>query len=233
MPPLTPESSHDIAASIRPAKTVGGDFYDFHVTSDAKLYVCIGDVSGKGVPAALFMARAVTQLRMEAAREQSPAAILEAANRALCHGNEAGMFVTLFCGVLDLKTGEFSYANAGHNPPLFLQEPGKADFLKVSKGIVAGVMDTARYPQDRVRLCSGQAVLLYTDGVTEAQNPAGALYGPPRAQELMCRLNGGASGAREWVTALQADVLAFSAGAEPADDLTILALRWRGPGAGA
>lgn len=213
----------DVHALMQSAKDVGGDFYDAFLMSPERLFVAIGDVSGKGVPAALFMARAVTQLRMEAAREQSPAAILTAANRALCEGNDAGMFVTLFCGVLDIATGEFSYANAGHNPPLLLQGPGKADFLKVSKGIVAGVMDSARYPQDSLRLQPGQAVLLYTDGVTEAMDAAEAFYGEERLLEVAARA--GAQGSRPLLEAVNRGVADFARGAAQADDITLLCLR--------
>ena len=164
---LFPERTEVQAHAImEPAKDVGGDFYDVFFASPDRLFIAIGDVSGKGVPAALFMARTITLMRMEAVRRRSPAAILEAVNQALCEGNDSAMFVTLFCGILEIETGQFSFANAGHNPPLFLGLEGRRDFLKVRKGLVAGIMEASRYPMDTLQLAPGESLLLYTDGVT-------------------------------------------------------------------
>ena len=213
---------------MEPATDVGGDFYDGFFASPERLFVAVGDVSGKGVPAALFMARAITQLRMEAVRKRSPSAILESVNRALCAGNDAGMFVTLFCGVLDTATGQFSYANAGHNPPVFLPAGGGAEFLKVRRGLVSGIIDTTHYLHDTIQLSPGDALLLYTDGVTEAMDPSGGFYGDGR---LLARLASGAwAGSRALVDHVRGDVAEFAHGAPQADDITLLALRFRTDG---
>ncbi|HEY4374876.1 MAG TPA: SpoIIE family protein phosphatase [Burkholderiales bacterium] len=213
----------DVHAMMEPAKNVGGDFYDVFYAAPGRLLVAVGDVSGKGVPASLFMARTITQLRAAATRLRSPAGVLEATNRALCQGNEAGMFVTLFCGILDLASGDFSYANAGHNPPLVQEADGSVGFLAVKKGLVAGIMPDVRYPATHRILTAGEGVLLYTDGVTEAGNPADEFYGEER---LLALIAGHRRNARELVEAVRADVTAFAAGAAQADDITMLALRF-------
>jgi sigma-B regulation protein RsbU (phosphoserine phosphatase) len=216
----------DAWAIMEPAKNVGGDFYDAFLVSPERLFVAIGDVSGKGVPAALFMARTITQMRMEAVRRRSPSAILEAVNRALCDGNDAGMFVTLFCGMLDLLTGQFSFANAGHNPPLLLTTDGTRDFLKVKKGLVAGIMEDSLYPPDSLQFAPGDSLLLYTDGVTEAMNAADAFYSEERF--LATVRSSDWNDPRSLVETVRADLGAFVQNAAQADDITMLALRYRG-----
>ncbi len=214
----------DAWATMQPAKNVGGDFYDAFYVTPERLFVAIGDVSGKGVPAALFMARAMTQLRTEALHAASPSDILEAANRALSAGNESSMFVTLFCGVLDLGTGGFSYANAGHNPPVLLDADTGSRFLEVSKGIVAGIMDAARYPLGHIQLDPRKTILLYTDGVTEAMNTEGAFYTDERLLEATG--SSASASARELVNQVHDSVIRFAGDAPQADDITLLALRW-------
>jgi sigma-B regulation protein RsbU (phosphoserine phosphatase) len=228
---LMPDSAGvQACALMEPAKNVGGDFYDAFVAAPGRLFFAVGDVSGKGVPAALFMARAITQLRMEAVRRRSPAAILEAVNRALCAGNDAGMFVTLFCGMLDTATGDFTYANAGHNPPLLLDANGGAALLEVAKGLVAGFVEDARYREKSLHLVEGQSVLMYTDGVTEAMNTADECYAEERFLDI--------AGSRQWqdplelIKAVREDIAAFVKQAPQADDITLLAMRrsTTGPG---
>ncbi len=208
-------------AEMTPAKDVGGDFYDAFQVEPGLLFVAVGDVSGKGVPAALFMSRTITQLRMEAARERSPAAIVTAVNRALCQGNESGMFVTLFCGLLETASGRFDYCSAGHNPPVLLAG-GAPEFVVPRKGLVAGIMEGARYAEDSKVLAPGHGVLLYTDGVTEAMDPGGGLYGEPR---LISALSGDAGGdPRLLVDRVRMDLASFVQNAPQADDITLLAL---------
>ena len=227
---LFPERTEVQAHAImEPAKDVGGDFYDAFFVTPERLFIAIGDVSGKGVPAALFMARTMTLMRMEAVRRRSPAAILEAVNRALCEGNDSGMFVTLFCGILETETGQFSFANAGHNPPLLLCADGGRDFLKVKKGLVAGIMEGSRYPLDTLQLSPGELVLLYTDGVTEALNPEEQLYSDERFLETV--RNRPWESARSLVDAVRANVAEFSQTAPQADDITMLALCYVGTAA--
>lgn len=228
MLPPAEELSSDITgieafAVMEAAKDVGGDFYDAFSPASGKLFVAIGDVSGKGMPAALFMARAITQLRMEAVRKRSPSSILEAANRALCRGNDAGMFVTLFCGILDVESGAFTYASAGHNPPFTVDANGSCSPLPVKPGLVAGIIEDTRYPQDSVMLGQGRTLLLYTDGVTEAMNPDNACFGEHRLIECLRQFHLAAP--RDLVAAIQSCVSHFAGSAPQADDITLLAIR--------
>jgi len=225
---LLPECQEVQACAImEPAKNVGGDFYDAFISAPGRLFVAVGDVSGKGVPAALFMARTITQLRMEAVRRHSPSAILEAVNRALCEGNDAGMFVSLFCGILDTDTGAFTFANAGHNPPAFLSIDGNHHFLELKKGLVAGIMDKVRYPMDTLQLNAGESLLLYTDGVTEAMDPLGNCYSEERFLSL---INGNVwDNPRLLIDTVRKSIEKFAMGADQADDITMLALQYCGP----
>ncbi len=213
-------------AIMEPAKDVGGDFYDAFFAAPDVLFVAVGDVAGKGIPAALFMARAITQMRMEVVRRRSPSEVLEAVNRALCEGNDAGMFVTLFCGFLETDTGRFNFANAGHNPPLFLGTDGGRDFLKLKKGLVAGIMESARYVTDTLQLAPGQSLLLYTDGVTEAMNTREQFY----TEERLCAKAGEGiwDNPRGLVEVVREDIACFAQHAPQADDITMLALRYCG-----
>jgi sigma-B regulation protein RsbU (phosphoserine phosphatase) len=223
---LPDRSDVEAFAIMEPAKNVGGDFYDAFFATPDRLFVAIGDVSGKGVPAALFMARTITQMRMEAVRRRSPAGILEAVNRSLCEGNDTGMFVTLFCGMLDTKTGHFSFANAGHNPPLLLRASGERGLLPVKKGLVAGIMEDSHYPPDSLQLAAGDTLLLYTDGVTEAMNPLNAFYTDERFLNTVRVVNW--SDPRSLVEHVRADLGDFVQNAAQADDITMLALRYAG-----
>ena len=211
-------------AVMEPAKEVGGDFYDAFFVAPHHLFVAVGDVSGKGIPAALFMARTIGQLRMEAGRRRAPSAILDAVNRALCEGNDTGIFVTLFCGVLNTQNGQFSFANAGHNPPLLLRAHGACDFLPVKKGLLAGFVPDVRYPVAKIRLKPGDSVLVYTDGVTEAADPGGDLYTESRL--LSAARNARQDDPRALINTIRASIASFGQGAPQADDITLLALRY-------
>jgi len=214
-------------AIMEPAKNIGGDFYDAFAVSPDRLFIAIGDVSGKGVPAALFMARAITQMRMEAVRRRSVTAVMEAVNRALCAGNDAGMFVTLFCGVLDVDTGTLAYANAGHNPPVLIGENGRREFLNVKKGLVAGIMENSRYPAGTLQLRPGQMLLLYTDGVTEAMDSEDNDYSEERLMEAAGRT--GTDDPRDLINTIRAGISEFVQNAPQADDITMFAIRYLGP----
>jgi sigma-B regulation protein RsbU (phosphoserine phosphatase) len=215
-------------AIMEPAKDVGGDFYDAFFATPDRLFVAIGDVSGKGVPAALFMAKTMTLIRMEAVRRRSPSAILEAVNRALCEGNDSGMFVTLFCGILEVETGLFSFANAGHNPPLLLGADGQCRFLNVKKGLVAGIMEGSRYPQVNLLMLPGESVLLYTDGVTEALDPREDLYTEERLVENVGKSR--IDSPRQLVESIRASIADFVKTAPQADDIPMFALAYVGTG---
>ncbi|MDB5805726.1 MAG: hypothetical protein JWN73_3048 [Betaproteobacteria bacterium] len=226
--PLFPDRAEvDLHAMMRAAREVGGDFYDAFFISPSKLFVAIGDVSGKGVPAALFMARSMTLMRMEALRDRPPHEILARVNDALCVDNDAGMFVTVFCGVLDTDTGLFAYSNGGHNPPLCDAAAEGYAYMRPPRGLVLGFSEGAPFGAAELRLRPGNSILLYTDGVTEAANAGEEMYSDERLVHCLRTLDGAAS-AREVVAAVCADVEKFVAGAEPSDDITVLALTYRG-----
>lgn len=164
----------------------------------------------------------MTQMRMEAVRRRSPSAVLEAVNKALCSGNDTGMFVTLFCGLLDLSSGHFSFANAGHNPPLLLAG-GNWGFLKVKKGLVAGIIESSSYPADSCQLAPGDSLLLYTDGVTEAMNCADELYSEARFLEFVRSSQN--TEPKILVNRVRADIDEFVQAAPQADDITLLSLQ--------
>jgi sigma-B regulation protein RsbU (phosphoserine phosphatase) len=229
--PLFPDRADiDLYATMEAAKEVGGDFYDAFFITPEKLFIAIGDVAGKGVPAALFMARSMTQMRMVAVRDLPPDEILARVNDALCEANDSGMFVTVFCAVLDTATGDLTYSNGGHNAPLSNAAGNGFEYLVPPRGLVVGIVEGAPFGLGRLQLQPGQSVLLYTDGVTEATNEAEDLYSDERLPET---LRGAAAGldAQALVDLVRADVKNFVAGAEPSDDITLLALTWLGPAA--
>lgn len=210
----------ELYASIRPAREVGGDLYDYFIR-DSRLYFIIGDVSGKGVPAALFMAVTRTLFRSSAERTDSPAAIVTAINDTIIEGNDACMFVTLFVGVLDLATGKLTYCNAGHNQPVLISD-AKAALLTVRQNIPAGVFGGYDYEQECLSLSSGDALFLYTDGLTEAENSDHELFGDDRMLSLLSSQNS----PREIIGAVDAAVSRYAGSAEQSDDLTMLCIRF-------
>ncbi|MDR3090842.1 MAG: SpoIIE family protein phosphatase [Clostridiales bacterium] len=231
----------EMYAVMKPAKAVGGDFYDFFMTDDDHLAVLIADVSGKGIPAAMFMVVARTLLKNIAQLGGwSPKRVFEIVNASLCENNDTCMFVTVFMGYLEISTGRFSYVNAGHNPPIirrgggeeggFLarrQEPkntGQGEWLRSSRPgfVLAGMEDTV-YTQEETTLAPGDTLFMYTDGVTEAANGGGELFSEAR---LMRAFNAGREDApQKLITGIQAEVERFASGAEQADDITMLALK--------
>jgi sigma-B regulation protein RsbU (phosphoserine phosphatase) len=218
----------DLHASMEPATDVGGDFYDAFLTGPERLFVMIGDVSGKGVPAALFMAKCMTHLRMEALKGGAPHEILRAVNDTLCESNESEMFVTVFCGVLDLASGVFGFSVGGHNPPLLRRgEAGRFEYFDLEpKGILLGLVERRAYAPRALTLAPGDWLVLYTDGVTEALDETLALYGEARLQSLLSRERH--ASARALIDTVTADVAAFAGAAPRADDITLLALRYLG-----
>ena len=221
----------DLAAEMLPAKEVGGDFYDFYMLDENRLAVTVADVSGKGVPAALFMvvAKNVLQNFAVADKDGDFADMMAKVNDRLCEGNEQMMFVTVFFGVLDLRTGEFSYVNAGHNPPLLVRDGGEATYLlsagKPDKPL--GIMDGLAYRRHTLTLAPGELVFLYSDGVTEATNEAAELYGEKRLQTELAGVESGAS-AQEILVAVGEALKAHAGNAEQADDITMMGLRYLG-----
>ncbi|MFH1878981.1 MAG: SpoIIE family protein phosphatase, partial [Candidatus Omnitrophota bacterium] len=188
-PPFPDRDEFDVYAELRPAREVGGDFYDFYFIEDDLLCFTIGDVSGKGVPAALFMAMTKTILKMAAGMFKDPARILERVNREISRDNSNGMFVTIFCGILNVKTGEVQYANGGHNPPLLIRKGQEAKFVCACTGTVVGAFEEAAFLNEKLLLEPDDTVYLYTDGVTEAFNKKNEPFTEERLKEDMsaCR----------------------------------------------
>ncbi|OGR39857.1 MAG: hypothetical protein A2051_06665 [Desulfovibrionales bacterium GWA2_65_9] len=248
-PPLPGHTEFDLFASLTPAREVGGDFYDFFPCGPECFCFLVGDVSGKGVPAAFYMAVSRTLIKAVAEsvagagqrrgadrhnaqhgppprRIPDPGHILARANNGLAEDNESCMFVTVFCAVLDYVTGEVHYASAGHNPPVLLRARAAPSYLPTHGDPVAGAMPGVEYATDTLRLAPGDALVLYTDGVTEAMNPAQELYGEARLAEKLAEL--GDASVRATCQALAEDVHAFASGAEQSDDITMLVLRYNG-----
>lgn len=221
----------DIAATMIPAKEVGGDFYDYFPIDDEHLAIVVADVSGKGVPAAFFMAISRTLLKSNALFLRLPGPTIEALNDQLCAENDQMMFVTVFYGVLHLRSGKLTYVNAGHNPPVRLLN-GKACFFERGRNMALAVMEEQTYTEGEVTLSPGETLLLYTDGVTEANNAEGVLFGDQALLDAMVEVGndpvhkGHAGGVPQRV--VQA-VRTFEAGAAQADDITVVAITYQGP----
>lgn len=212
--------------SMEAAKDVGGDFYDFFFVPDGRFCLMIGDVSGKGVPAALFMAITKTMLKSAAHKGLSPAAILSEVNNGLCAENQMGMFVTVFCLLFDPKTGQITFCNGGHNPPLVGRTNGEFGYLEVPTGIALAAMEDMDYEDVPLTLKAGESLFLYTDGVTEAMNPDKKLYSEERLQQDLSAIS--SLEVDEIIPTLRAKVHAFAAEEPQSDDLTMLVLRYRG-----
>ncbi len=223
-PPFPERKEIDIFATMKPAREVGGDFYDFFLLDEKHLAVVVADVSGKGVPAALFMVIAKTLIKNQAQQGDSPQEVFSIVNNQLCEGNEAGLFVTAWLGVLDLESGILIFVNGGHNPPVVLHE-GKAGLLKAPGFVLAGMEDIP-YQQKEYRLSPGDKLFLYTDGVTEAENRRQEMYGEKRLLQVLEEKEG--LDARKLVDGILWDVECFTAGAEQFDDITMVALVYCG-----
>jgi sigma-B regulation protein RsbU (phosphoserine phosphatase) len=211
----------DVHATIEPARQVGGDLFEVLRVSDDRLILAVGDVSGKGIPAALFMAVAVTLLRMLARQLDGPAEILARLNDELAAQNPRGMFVTMAC--LDVRGGRVTCANAGHDSTLRLQAGGSPQPVFASSGTVLGMFPGQEYANETLELSPGESLVLYTDGVSEANDPSGALFGEERLQA--CLAQGAGWSAGETVDRVLGAVRSFAAGAPQSDDITILVLR--------
>ncbi len=230
-PVYSDRQEFDLAATILPAREVGGDFYDFFFVDQDRLCLCIGDVSGKGVPAALFMAVGKTLIKSRASSDDSPASIMTYVNDALCEGNESCMFITLFLAFLNVKTGELVYTNAGHNPPNIRKSSGEVTRLAERHGPVAGAMEGLAFKESRTRLEEGDALVLYTDGVTEAMNPNEELFEEHRLESLLASQT--FTDSQSLNQAIITSVKDFEQDAGQADDITILSLIYNGdPDAG-
>ncbi|QHG88508.1 SpoIIE family protein phosphatase [Xanthomonas sp. NCPPB 1638] len=218
----------ETCAWLEPAKAVGGDFYHFFETEPGLLWFVVGDVSDKGVPAALFMARAVSVLEIAARRHTRPDGILIAASTRLAENNDTCMFATVLCGLIDVVSGDYWLASAGHEPPLLIGTDGSVRALPLETGAPLGIEPQVAFPVLQGRMSAGQTLLGYTDGVTEAMDERGASYGLKR---LLVALDPRRSPAAQ-CNAVVADIARFAGKAEPYDDITLLAIRLRQEHAG-
>ncbi len=224
-PPFPEHDEFDIYASMHPAKEVGGDFYDFFMLDDKNLAVVVADVSGKGVPAALFMVIAKTLIKNHTQSGLRPCDVFTKVNQMLCEGNRAGLFVTAWMGVLDIETGKLTYVNAGHNPPMIKLGDKGFEFLRARPGFVLAGMEAVRYKQAELFMQPGDKLFLYTDGVTEATNVSNELYGEARLSEY---LNSNADDSVDTLLyGLRANIKRFVGKAEQFDDITMLVLNYR------
>ena len=225
-PPFPDVPEFDLYAFLQPAREVGGDLYDFYRIDEERVCFVLGDVSGKGVPASLFMAVTMTLIKMTAAKGFSPDRILQEVNAQLSSDNSSSMFVTLFCGILNTGSGEIWYANGGHNPPVLLRNTEKSSFLPGTDGILLGAMEDCTFAMKRLVLAPGESLLLYSDGVTEAMDEQENLYSDERLLEFLDDL--GNRPPRETVEAVMGSVLSFAGKAPQADDITLMMIRYSG-----
>jgi sigma-B regulation protein RsbU (phosphoserine phosphatase) len=223
----------DLFASMEPAREVGGDLYDFFPTEDGTLCFLVGDVSGKGMPAALFMARAKSLIRIAADLMRSPqgtsakpAEIIARVNRELCQDNSDMMFVTLFFAMLSPRSGEVEFCNAGHNAPYRLSGES-VEAIEGGKGIILGVRPDAVYATGRLSLAPGEGIYVFTDGVTEAENPQQDMLTEARLEAVLRGAAGRTSA--EIVKSVAEAVRGFVGSALPSDDITMMAIRRLGP----
>lgn len=225
-PPFPNRTEFDIYALMDTAKEVGGDFYDFYFVGDDRLAFLIADVSGKGIPAAMFMMTSKTLLKSFAESGCEVSEVFTRTNDKLCESNDAGMFVTAWMGVLELKTGKVEFVNAGHNPPLVRHKDGSFEYLKSRAGFVLAGMEGICYRKNELQLSAGDEILLYTDGVTEATDANDRLYGEDRLRGFLNMVQG--LTAEEVCTSVKADVDAFVGDAPQFDDITMVYLKYKG-----
>jgi phosphoserine phosphatase RsbU/P len=225
-PPFPDRKEFDLYALMEPAREVGGDFYDFFLVDDTHLCIVIADVSGKGVPAALFMAMSMTLIRATAREGIPPDEILFRVNNELSRENDSCMFVTTFCGIMDTETGELTYANGGHNPPLQVKRNGRVAWLPKSGGLVVGAMEGVTFRCERLVLEPGDGLFLFTDGVTEAMNEQDELFSDERLEHNLSALQG--RGIRECVDGIMSQIRSFTGQAPQSDDITIMMVQYNG-----
>lgn len=206
-------------AVIRPAREVGGDFYDYFRIGMDRLFFVLGDVSDKGIPAALFMAVTMTLLKGKMTSEMTPGELLTAVNQEL-YKDESTMFATIFCGLLDVRTGQLTYSDGGHCPPYIVRDSGDVEQLKGKKGLPLGVMEDMLYMNNEITLGLGDRIILYTDGITEAEDQQQEQYGFSRLRELLTKEQ--ASNQTGLLTHMVEDVDRFTDGAIQSDDIAVL-----------
>ncbi len=225
-PPFPDRKEFDTFAMMEPAKEVGGDFYDFFLINEGKLCFLMGDVSGKGVPAALFMMITKILLKNAALQNLPVNEILYRVNNILALDNNTAMFATIFCATLDTATGDVELTNAGHNPPLICRKGGEPEFLSVDKGFVLGPMENTKFTIKKIRLGAGDMLFLYTDGVTEAMNPRKEFFSEARLKQTFSVLK--EKDITEIIRTLKSRISDFAQGEPQSDDITMLILKYFG-----
>ncbi len=225
-PPFPKRNEFEIHAEMITAKNVGGDFYDFYFLDEERLAFTIGDVSGKGIPAAIYMAVCRTLLKATAHQVAHPGEVLRRANTLLIPESEATTFVTVFYGILNTRNGEVQFSNGGHNSPRLVRSTGEVEQLPFTDGSLLGKIEHQDYDTKKVQLQKGDTLFLYTDGVTEAMDSDMNMYEEERLTGYLKRTNG--SSVRELAAGSIADLKAFAGSAPQSDDITVLALRYLG-----
>ncbi len=226
-PPFVDRPDLNVYGMVRPAKEIGGDLYDFYVRHD-KLFFCVGDVSGKGVPASLVMATVRSLFRSVTAHEERAHLIVREINDTLSEQNDQNMFVTFFVGVLDLKSGRLSYCNAGHNAPVRIGTTlPECKEIEVIANLPIGIMTDFEFKEQEIQLACGDTLFLYTDGLTEAENKVHEQFGETRMTEALNRLAG--LRPRQIVDGMDSEIAAFVGEAQQSDDLTMMAIRYQIP----
>jgi sigma-B regulation protein RsbU (phosphoserine phosphatase) len=228
-PPFPKRTEFDLHAVIKPAREVGGDFYDFFFVDEDRLCFVIGDVSGKGVPASLFMAVTKTLIKARALNGAPPDQILGGVNGELSQDNGSAMFVTVFCAILNTRTGEVVYANGGHNPPYVIAPGGTVAALSTEPDPIVGAFGGITYRREELQLRPGDGIFLYTDGVSEAMDKSTGFFSTSRLEEGLSALY--REPVKEAISGMMARVSAFCDGAEQSDDITMMMIRYIG-GAG-
>jgi serine phosphatase RsbU (regulator of sigma subunit) len=224
------EPRFTVDALLEPARTVGGDFYDCFMVDSRRLFFIVADVSGKGLPASLFMALSKTLLKSAARRVDDVGGLMVRANAEVSRENPESLFITAFAGLLDARTGMLEFCNAGHEPPFARAPGGSLERVVHAGGPPLCVMENYAYPVEYRALAAGEWICVVTDGVTEAMNTAGELYGAARLKSVLDALPASV-GPSELLAAVRADVGRFVGTAEASDDLTLLCVRWNGAAA--
>ena len=225
-PPFPDRSEFDIYASMVPAREVGGDFYDFYLIDEDHICMTIADVSGKGIPAALFMMVSKIILQSCAMLGQSAAEILTKTNEAICSNNKENMFVTVWLGILEISTGKLTCANAGHEYPALMRNGGSFELYRDRHGLVIGAMDGMKYKEYELMLSPGDKLFIYTDGLPEATNANNDMFGAERMLEALNERKTGSP--TDILKTVRAHVDAFVGDAEQFDDLTMLCIEYKG-----
>lgn len=219
----------DLYATMEAAKEVGGDFYDFFLIDQTHLCIVIGDVSGKGIPAALFMMRTKVMIENLAQSGISVTEICNRGNHQLHENNVTGMFVTVFLAILDIKTGKLICVNAGHNQPLLIKKEGQAHWVNAEGGLMLAAIDNFKYKRSEFQMDPGDTLYIYTDGVTEAFSDHDEMFGNERLQSLLSSETVAALSPEDLLKFIKNEVVTFAGNAKQSDDITMLAMRYNGP----